>query len=426
MHLSTRLTLAGQQTDRAYRSISTPIYQSAIYRFQGDGEKPEFDYSRSGNPTRNALEETLADLEGGAGAVALASGMAAVSTVLATLSAGAHVICSHDCYGGTERQLTWLSEQGKLDVSFVDLTAPGALERSIRPHTRLIWVETPSNPLLRITDLEAVGRVAKSAGVKLAVDNTFLSPLLQRPIAFGADYVVHSTTKYLNGHSDMVGGAIVSATGEDHELIAFASNTLGTTSAPFDSFLLLRGLKTLDLRLKKHEENAFVVAEYLSGHPAVETVWYPGLPDHEGHEIARRQQSGFGGMVSFAVRNESVDVRQVLTGTEVFALAESLGGVESLIEQPATMSHASMREEQRTRAGIANNVIRLSVGIEHADDLLEDLDRALSQSVGAGNAVRAVASEHVRPAIAADERGGTSVNDARVTLTSAGGVSIHD
>lgn len=382
MHLSTRLTLAGQQTDRAYRSISTPIYQSAIFRFDERGEKPEFDYTRSGNPTRCALEQVLAELEGGAGAVAVASGMAAVTTVLATLPAGAHVICSHDCYGGTERQLTWLSEQGKLDVSFVDLTAAGGLERSIRPHTRLIWVETPSNPLLRIVDLEAVGRVAKAAGVKLAVDNTFLSPLLQRPIAFGADYVVHSTTKYLNGHSDVVGGAVVSATEQDHERIALASNTLGTTSAPFDSYLLLRGLKTLDLRLKKHEENAFVVAEFLSGHPAVDTVWYPGLPEHEGHDIARRQQSGFGGMVSFAVRGSGEDVRRVLTGTRVFALAESLGGVESLIEQPATMSHASMRPEQRAAAGITDNVVRLSVGIEHADDLLEDLDRALTGVAG--------------------------------------------
>ena len=375
MHPQTRLTLAGQSTDTAFNSVSLPIYQSAIFKFNADGSKPEYDYSRSGNPTRAALEETLAELEGGAGAVCVGSGMAAIATVLSLYPAGSHIICSHDCYGGTERLLSWWERQGKISVSFVDLTDPLQLALNLRPDTRAVWVETPSNPLLRVTDLYRVGSIAKDAGVDFIVDNTFLTPLLQRPIDLGADYVVHSTTKYLNGHSDVVGGAVVAATEEGREAVYFAANAQGATAVPFDSWLILRGLKTLPIRLKQHQENASTVAEFLQAHHAVEEVYYPGLSSHEGHELASKQQQGFGGMVSFRVR-KGFPVANLLAATRVFALAESLGGVESLIEQPATMSHASMREQAREAAGITTEVIRLSAGIEHPEDLVSDLAQA--------------------------------------------------
>lgn len=377
LQAQTKLALAGQLTDGAYKSVSLPIYQTAIFRFDDTDGKPAYDYSRSGNPTRAALESTIADLEGGAGAVCVASGMAAVATVLALYDVDSHIICSHDCYGGTERLLTWYKRQGKLDVSYVDLTDPINLSLALRPETKAVWVETPSNPLLRIIDLQKVGEIAKDAGIDFIVDNTFLSPLLQRPIDFGADFVVHSTTKYLNGHSDVIGGVVVAKTNENRERAHFAANATGATSAPFDSWLVLRGLKTLPIRLRQHEENAHTVARYLESHSSVKKVFYPGLESHEGHELAKKQQKGFGGMVSFEVIGDAAAVRALLTSTKVFTLAESLGGVESLIEQPATMSHASMRPEAREEAGITRNVIRLSVGIEHVDDLIADLEQAL-------------------------------------------------
>lgn len=377
MHPDTSLVLAGQQVDRCYNSIVPPVYQSAIFRFDDVDLPPEFDYTRSGNPTRNALETTLADLEGGAGAVAVSTGMAAITTVLSLLDADVHLICSHDCYGGTERLLCHLQERGKLDVSYVDLTSPSALEEAIRPQTRAIWVETPSNPLLRITDLSAVAEVSEAHDLLFVVDNTFLSPLLQRPFEHNADLVVYSTTKYINGHSDVVGGAVIAKTEPLAEDIQFAANTLGTSAAPFDSWLVLRGLKTLPLRLRQHEENAHAVVHALNAHPQVERVFYPGLPSHPGHAIASRQQRGFGAMVSFVLRGSVTDVKRVLRSTEVFTLAESLGGVESLIEHPASMSHASMRPEQRAAAGITENVIRLSVGVERTADLVADLEQAL-------------------------------------------------
>ena len=380
LHPQTKLTLAGQHTDGAYKSVSLPIYQTAIFRFDDTNGKPQYDYSRSGNPTRAALETTIAELEGGAGAVCVASGMAAVATVLALYDADAHIVCSHDCYGGTERLLTWYQKQGKLDVTYVDLTDPLNLALALRPETKAVWVETPSNPLLRIIDLQKVGELAKDAGVDLIVDNTFLSPLLQRPIDFGADFVIHSTTKYLNGHSDVVGGVVIAKTKEGHERAHFAANATGATAAPFDSWLVLRGLKTLPVRLRQHEENARTVARYLDNHDLVSQVFYPGLESHPGHELAKGQQSGFGGMVSFEVVGDAAAVRTLLTSTRVFTLAESLGGVESLIEQPATMSHASMRAEAREEAGITRNVIRLSVGIEHIDDLIADLEQALENA----------------------------------------------
>jgi cystathionine gamma-synthase len=378
MHPSTRLALAGQQTDRCYNSVVPPIYQTAIFRFEDIGVTKGYDYTRSGNPTRGALEETLADLEGGAGAVALSSGMGAISTALALFDAGTHVICSHDCYGGTERLLCHLTRQNKLDVSFVDLTDPAALSEAVKPTTRALWVETPSNPLLRIVDLRLLADFCRAYDLLLMVDNTFLSPLLQQSLALGADLVVYSTTKYLTGHSDVVGGALIARTPELNERIQYTANAFGTIAQPFDCWLVLRGLKTLPLRLQQHEANAQKVARYLDAHPMVERVFYPGLPHHPGHELAAGQQRGFGGMVSFAVRGGREAVEAILRNTRVFALAESLGGVESLIEHPATMSHASMRPEQRAEAGITDAVIRLSVGIENADDLLADLGHALS------------------------------------------------
>lgn len=402
MHPQTRLTLAGQQTDSAFNSVSLPIYQSAIFRFGPDGEKPQYDYSRSGNPTRAALETTLAELEGGAGAVCVGSGMAAIATVLSLYPAGSHIICSHDCYGGTERLLTWWERQGKIQVTYADLSDPLQLALNLRPETKAVWVETPSNPLLRVTDLRSIGSIAKDAGIDFVVDNTFLTPLLQRPIEFGADYVVHSTTKYLNGHSDVVGGAVIAATEEGRDAVFFAANAQGATAVPFDSWLILRGLKTLPLRLKQHEENAAAVARYLDSHDAVAKVFYPGLEDHEGHDLASRQQDGFGGMLSFAVK-DGVCVRTLLSSTHVFTLAESLGGVESLIEQPATMSHASMRPEAREAAGITDKVIRLSVGVEHVDDLLADLEQALTV------AERQAPAHHNGPAVSAPRRNGVSL-----------------
>jgi cystathionine gamma-synthase len=374
----TTLTLAGQTVDDSFNSVVPPLYQSAIFQFDDVGETKGFDYTRSGNPTRASLEETLADLDGGAGAVACATGMAAVSTVTSLFDADAHLICAHDCYGGTERLFSHLADQGKLSVSYEDLSDREALANAVRPETEALWVETPSNPLLRIVDLEALSEFADAHDLLLIVDNTFLSPLLQRPIDYGADLVVYSTTKYLNGHSDVVGGAIIARTEALADELDFTANAHGTVSAPFDSWLVLRGAKTLPVRLRQHETNARAIAHFLDDHPAVKRVCYPGLRDHPGHDIARRQQNGYGGMVSFFVDEAQADVKELLRSTEVFALAESLGGVESLIEHPATMSHASMAPEQREEAGITDGLIRLSVGIESTDDLRTDLDQALA------------------------------------------------
>ena len=374
----TTLTLAGQTVDDSFNSVVPPLYQSAIFQFDDVGETKGFDYTRSGNPTRASLEETLADLDGGAGAVACATGMAAVSTVTSLFDADAHLICAHDCYGGTERLFSHLADQGKLSVSYEDLSDREALTNAVRPETEALWVETPSNPLLRIVDLEALSEFADAHDLLLIVDNTFLSPLLQRPIDYGADLVVYSTTKYLNGHSDVVGGAIIARTEALADELDFTANAHGTVSAPFDSWLVLRGAKTLPVRLRQHETNARAIAHFLDDHPAVKRVCYPGLRDHPGHDIARRQQNGYGGMVSFFVDEAQADVKELLRSTEVFALAESLGGVESLIEHPATMSHASMAPEQRKDAGITDGLIRLSVGIESTDDLRTDLDQALA------------------------------------------------
>jgi cystathionine gamma-synthase len=390
MQLETRTILNTTHTDSEYGSIGTPLYQTSNFRFRDVGVSTGYDYTRSGNPTRATLESVLADLEGGdehdaanerssARAVAVSTGMAAIATVLAHFETGAHIICTHDCYGGTARLLNLFAAQGKLEVSFVDLGDLHEVRAAVKTNTACLWIETPSNPLLAVVDVAELAKLAKVYGLLVVVDNTFLSPFNFQPFRFGADVIVHSTTKWLNGHSDVVGGAIVSRTPELGERFHFLANALGTTTGCFDSWLVLRGIKTLAVRMRQHEENAHRIAEFLSGHPNVSEVLYPGLPSHPSHAIAKAQLNGFGGVVSFRVRsNDPNDVKHVLRSTKIFSLAESLGGVESLIEQPATMSHASMTPELRERAGITDNLIRLSIGIEHIDDLLEDLDRALS------------------------------------------------
>ena len=377
MRIQTRTVHTGVDKDSAYHSVITPIYQTSTFRFEDIGKTRGYDYSRTANPTRKALEESLASLEGGISAAAVATGMAAIALVLHFFRAGDHILCTHDCYGGTERLLRTYSSQFGLEVSYVDLSRPGEIESAFRPTTRAVWIETPSNPLLNVLDIAALSEQAHRHGALSIVDNTFLSPVNQRPFELGADVIVHSTTKYLNGHSDVVGGAVVVNNNEIAERVQFLCNALGLGASPFDCWLVLRGIKTLVPRMREHERNARAVAEFLESHRNVTQVYYPGLQTHPHHELAKRQQHGFGGMVSFEVRGGLREVNHVLRSTRVFALAESLGGVESLIEHPATMSHASMRPELREKAGIHERVIRLSVGIEDTQDLLEDLDSAL-------------------------------------------------
>jgi cystathionine gamma-synthase len=377
MRLQTRAIHTGVDKDSAFNSVITPIYQTSTFRFEEIGKTKGFDYSRTSNPTRKALEENLASLEGGLSAVAVATGMAAITTALHLFKSGDHIICTHDCYGGTERILRTYQQQFGLQITYVNLGRLPDLVDAIQPNTKAVWIETPSNPLLNIVDIRAVSEVAQEHGALSIVDNTFLSPYNQRPFELGADIIVHSTTKYLNGHSDVVGGAVVVNRPALVERIHFLANALGQGASPFDCWLVLRGIKTLAPRMREHERNARAVAEFLDRHPHAGRVYYPGLKSHPQHELAVRQQYGFGGMVSFEVSGGLTEVNHVLRSTRIFALAESLGGVESLIEHPATMSHASMRPELREKAGINERVIRLSVGIEHIDDLLEDLDQAL-------------------------------------------------
>jgi len=379
---STRAVRAGIATDQHHGAVVPPLHLSSTFTFEGFGKKRSYDYTRTGNPTRDHLSRALAELEGGESAIVTSTGMSAVLLALQLVRPGDLIIASHDCYGGTHRLLRSLAERGHFNVVFEDLTSPSALELIAALRPRLLWVETPSNPLLRITDIARVARAGHAAGAIVAVDNTFLSPALQRPIEFGADLVVHSTTKYLNGHSDVVGGAVIArdaALGDD---LAWWANCLGITGAPFDSYLTLRGVRTLEARMRIHLENAALVVRELSRHPAVAHVYYPGLPSHPGHAVADAQQDGFGAMVSFEVAGGLVGVERFLEKLQCFSLAESLGGVESLIAHPATMTHAAMDEEARARAGIKDTLLRLSVGIEHGEDLVEDLRWALDSVLG--------------------------------------------
>lgn len=377
MRFTTKAIHTGVNKDAAYNSVMTPIYQTSTFRFEDIGTTKGYDYTRTSNPTRRALEENIAALEGGAGAVAVATGMAAIATTLHLFKSGDHIVVTHDCYGGTDRIMRTYQEQFNIAISYVNMQNPENLRKALRPETRGVWIETPSNPMLNILDIRALAFIARQHGALSIVDNTFLTPVNQRPFELGVDVVVHSTTKYLNGHSDVVGGAVVAKDQSLAERIAYLCNALGQGQAPFDAWLVMRGIKTLVPRMALHETNARAVAEYLAGHPRVSKVYYPGLSTHPHHALAKAQQTGFGGMVSFDVRGTIDDVHRLLRGVKIFALAESLGGVESLIDHPQTMTHASMDAELRKEAGITETTIRLSVGLEDVQDLIEDLEQAL-------------------------------------------------
>jgi len=379
MRLQTLAVHSGVDKDTAYNSVITPIYQTSTFRFEDIGKTKGYDYTRTLNPTRKALEENIASLEGGAGSKAVATGMAASLTALHFLKAGDHLVVTNDCYGGTERLLRTYAELFNYELTYVSMSDLNAVRAAIRPNTKGIWIETPSNPLLNIVDIKAIADIAHECGALAFADNTFLSPYFQRPFELGVDIIIHSTTKYLNGHSDVVGGAIVAKTQEHADRLQYLVNALGLGASPFDSWLVLRGIKTLIPRMKVHEENANAVAKFLSQHKNVKKVFYPGLPSHPGHELAKRQQRGFGGMVSFEIKGGLQEANAVIGSTKIFALAESLGGIESLICHPQTMTHASMNPELREKAGINERVIRLSVGIEDVNDLIEDLDQVLNR-----------------------------------------------
>lgn len=377
---ATRAVRAALESDAQHGAVVPPLYLSSNFAFKSYRQPRQYDYTRSGNPTRDALATALADLEGGARAVVTCTGLAAVTLILATLPERARVLAPHDCYGGTYRLLAALHSQGKFKVDFVDQADPAALAAALAHKPQLVWIETPSNPLLRIVDIRALAEAAHATEALVVADNTFLSPLWQQPLALGADLVLHSTTKYLNGHSDVVGGAVIAASPELGESLAWWANAIGVTGAPFDSFLTLRGVRTLHARLKVHEENTAAVVACLAQHPAVSRVHYPGLPSHPGYELARRQQSGFGAMLSFELAGGEGAVAAFLDGLGCFTLAESLGGVESLIAHPASMTHAGMDESARQRAGIGPGLLRVSVGIEDAADLVADLEAGLERA----------------------------------------------
>jgi cystathionine gamma-lyase len=371
---------AGQSPDPSTGAVMPPIYATSTYAQTSPGVHQGFEYSRTHNPTRFAYERCVAELEGGSRGFAFASGMAATATILELLDSGDHVVAMDDLYGGSFRLFERVRRRSAgLDFSFVDMTDPALFEAALTPKTKLVWIETPTNPLLKIVDIAAISQIAQRRGALVVVDNTFASPMLQRPLRLGADIVMHSATKYLNGHSDMVGGMVV--VGDDADLaerMAFLQNSAGAVQGPFDSFLALRGLKTLHLRMRAHCENAQAIAGFLQGHDAVKDVIYPGLASHPQHELARRQMDGFGGMVSFRLKGGFEAAKRFCERTRLFTLAESLGGVESLVNHPAVMTHASVPVETRARLGIGDDLVRLSVGVETVDDLRADVDAALS------------------------------------------------
>ena len=374
----TRAIHSGQPPDPATGAVNVPVYLSSTYAQSAPGVHQGYDYSRTANPTRGAFEQCLADLEGARHGFACASGCVATTTVMHLVKAGEHVVGCDDLYGGSFRLFDQVLADHGLLFSYADLSDPAALEAAMRPETRLVWIETPTNPLLKLIDIEAVARIAHARGALLAVDNTFMSPYFQRPLALGADLVAHSTTKYVGGHSDLVGGAVVTDDDELAARLAFLSNSVGGVQSTFDAWLCMRSLKTLALRMQAHERNAFAVARFLEAHDRVEETIYPGLPSHPQHALAARQMDGFGGMVSFRVRGDLAAAERFLTRLEIFTLAESLGVVESLVEHPAIMTHASVPAAQREALGIGDNLIRLSVGIETEADLIRDLDAALA------------------------------------------------
>jgi cystathionine gamma-lyase/cystathionine beta-lyase len=378
MRFETIAVHTGDRPDTTTGAISVPIYQTSTFVFEDAGKTRGWDYSRTANPTRKVLEDTIAQLEGGKAGFAFATGMAAETTVMHLLKTGDHVISGDDVYGGTYRLFQDVMPAFGLEFTFLRLDDWKRIEEAIKPNTKMLWLETPSNPLLNIVDIEMVVDVAKKHKLLTVIDNTFATPYFLRPVEYGVDLVVHSTTKYLNGHCDVVGGAVVTTTDELSHRVQFLLNAMGTCAAPFDCWLVLRGIETLPVRMKQHEKNAFSVANYLEGHPKVKRVLYPGLESHRGHEIAKRQMKGFGGVVSFELGSGIEGVYTFLRELKVFSLAESLGGVASLAEHPATMSHASMPKDYRDKVGITDELIRLSVGLENVDDLTEDLEQALS------------------------------------------------
>ncbi len=373
----TRAVHAGQTPDRATGAVMTPVFYTSTYAQSAPGVHQGFEYSRTQNPTRFALEANLAALEGGVGGLCFASGLAATTTLLQLFDSGAHIVACDDLYGGTFRLFDKVFRRFGFEFTYVDPAAgAAAIEAAIRSQTKLVWIETPTNPMLKIIDIAAVAALCRARSVLLAVDNTFMTPFLQRPLELGADVVAHSLTKYLNGHSDVVGGALVFKDEALRKRVAFLQNAAGAVPSPMDSFLVLRGTKTLHVRMERHESNARMLAAWLDGHPQVERVFYPGLPSHPGHDVQRRQARGFGGMISFVLRGSLAQARAFLSACKVFTLAESLGGVESLIEHPAIMTHASVPAENRAKLGIVDGLIRLSVGIEDIADLQADLEVA--------------------------------------------------
>ena len=378
---ATRAVHAGQAPDPTTGAIMTPVYLTSTYVQEWPDKHKGYDYARTVHPTRQALEQNLASLEGAKFGLCFASGMAATSTVIEALNPGDHVLCSNDLYGGTYRVFTKVFARYGMTFDFVDATDLAAVEAAFTPKTKLVWAESPSNPLLKICDLRALAKLAHAKGAKLVVDNTFASPALQRPLALGADVVVHSTTKYLGGHSDVIGGAILTSDEALHKEYKFLQNAVGAVPGPLDCFLLLRGTKTLPLRMERHCSNAMIVAKHLLSHPEIAKVHYPGLPTHAGHELAKGQMCGFGGMISFELKGDVERAKRMISSCKIFSLAESLGGVESLIGHPASMTHGSIPREERLKAGLVDGLIRLSVGIEDAADLTADLDSALVASL---------------------------------------------
>jgi cystathionine gamma-lyase len=379
MNFKTLAVHAGHDPKQYLGAVMPPIFQTSTFAYKGVGEPGPYDYSRSGNPTRKALEDCLAALEGGVRGFAFATGMAAETTALMLLNTGDRIVVHSDLYGGTYRLLTTVFQTKGIEPEFVDLRDEAALKAALAKGAKAVWIETPTNPLMNLVDLAAVARVARSYGALTICDNTFLSPYFQRPLEFGIDIVLHSTTKYINGHSDVVGGALIAKDPELAERIGYLQNALGTCAGPFDCFLVLRGVRSLPVRMEEHNRNSLALAKWLEAHPKVERVLHPGLESHPQHALALKQQSGFGGTFSFAAKADDAGMRRLLEGVKLFTLAESLGGVESLIDHPATMTHASVPAKVRHEMGISGNLVRLSVGLEDIRDLIADLDQALER-----------------------------------------------
>ncbi len=383
--LTTVAVRAGINSDKHHGAVVAAIHLSSTYSLKGFNKKRQYDYSRTGNPTRATLAEVIADLEGGSTGIITSTGMSAIHLVCQLLSSNDTLLIPHDCYGGSYRLFTYLAERGLFKLLIVDQNDDQQLKQAIAKKPKLILLESPSNPLLRIVDIKQICAQAKSVGALVAVDNTFLSPLLQRPLDLGADIVIHSTTKFINGHSDVVGGAVIAKNSELGEKLAWWANCIGITGSAFDSFLTLRGIKTLPVRLKQHKENTEQLIAFLQGHPAIDKIYYPGLTDHPGHEIAKAQQHGFGSMFSFELKGGEAQVKALFANVELFTLAQSLGGVESLIAHPSTMTHAGMVIEAQIAAGISQNLIRVSVGIEDINDIVADLGQALNATLTVEN-----------------------------------------